>query len=70
MLDFSKKYLFSMRHITSPVDVEEITICKVELVDSKKGIVKISADNYFTKYIIVDYFDWLVYTGKAKVVKE
>lgn len=70
MLDFSKKYLFSMRHITSPVDVEEITICKVELVDSKNEEVKISADNYVTKYLYLAYFDWLVYTGKAKVVEE
>ena len=70
MLDFSKKYLFPMRHIMSPVDVEEITICKVELVDSKKEEVKISADNYVTKHLYLAYFDWLVYTGKAKVVKE
>ena len=36
----------------------------------KKICEVIDCNNYFTKYIIVDYFDWLVYTGKAKVVKE
>lgn len=60
--DITAKYVIPLQRKLYQNGVTDDFVCNIEV---EKGIVKIKSpsDSHESKYLYVEYFDWLLYTG-------